>query len=782
LIGLLLLGLALEMQVHAADRPAWEPLWVAPDGPATSEIARNWINALRSDIEVHSSRCPATAMPPIDETRAIRAYQWRGGTPVNEPQILSLQDPVVSTFIAITRDARGCPSVYYGGRWYPFSQRQFFSPFPNVRLPDTGAGVEVQVLIQDDRLIRPWFRLDPEADFLKQNIYVWMVLSAICAVLIAVLVTMYVLANRSRTVISYSVYVAAFLWWILQEFGISAAFYPEFFSPKAFLNIQCASVAMVALAIGWTMLEFLALKGIARMAIGLGQVASAGAFLGAIWWPTGYRAGSLILVVNATVTMIFLVRHLRGSDLPTKVFTCGFAAAMAGGGVQSLSVVIDAGEVYRFAVFSYALGGFAQVMFWQVAITARLRHERSQLARWRSEELEQQVTQATAELVLKKQIAEDATRSKAAFLAAASHDLRQPTHALGMLIARMGQLPMDANMRQLQSSLNASTRAIQDLLDELMDYSVLDASDQKADLKPIALNQIFSNVRDTAMPLATEKGLLLKFRPTRLIANSDATMLRRMLQNLVTNAIRYTNAGTVFVACRRINGGTRIRIEVWDSGIGIAPDQQSHIFREFYQVGNTARDRQKGIGLGLTIVHRSAELLGHAVELRSNVGCGSRFSILMLQASEAASVDPEVIVEIDENISFVGLELMLIEDDELSRVALTDLLVSWGCSVRAASSGAQAIKYLKTGYVPEIVISDFRLGESRNGIELISDLRALSGYPVPACLISGDFEPHLMNQAKLHQLTLLSKPVRPAKLRNLLRHLLTGRQQKRLRA
>jgi CheY-like chemotaxis protein len=138
----------------------------------------------------------------------------------------------------------------------------------------------------------------------------------------------------------------------------------------------------------------------------------------------------------------------------------------------------------------------------------------------------------------------------------------------------------------------------------------------------------------------------------------------------------------------------------------------------------------------------------------------------MRQASEPAQIHAEANADIVKNISFVGLQLLLIEDDELSRLALTDLLASWGCSVQAASSGAQAMTSLKEGYVPQIVISDFRLGETLNGIELISDLRTLCGYPIPACLISGDFDPTLMNQAKLHNLTPLAKPVRPAKLRN----------------
>ena len=767
-----LLGLAYPGAVGAAGVPLLEPLWSAPEGPAKMALASAWVDQLQRDIQSTANRCPQTVMPSIAADRAAQVFRLRRTAVGATPVIVYLQDPVLSTFVVIASDVRGCLSVYQGGRLYPSSQRHYLSPFPNTLLPAMDGLTEVQVLIQDGRVMRPWLRVLPEADFQRENLVVWMFLSAICAVLLVVIVSMYAFARRNRTVAAYVVYVAVFLWWVVQEFGMNAAWFPGLFSPAYFVEIQCITVAIVTLSTGWAVLEFLALKGAARRTIWVGLMAGSLAFFSAVWWPSGYRLGSLFLVLNAGALMAFLVRHLRGSDLPAKLFATGFASTMVGGGLQSLSVVIDAGEFSKFAVYAYACGGFIQVLLWLVAITTRLKQERNQLARWRREELEQKVAQATVELVKKTQLAEDATRAKSDFLAAASHDLRQPTHALGMLVARLGQCSLDASMRDLHRSLDASARAIQDLLGELMDYSLLDASGQKTDLQAIRLDTLLADLGETLAPLAADKGLVLKIRPSTRVVSSDLGMLRRMVLNVALNAIRYTDTGTVFIAARSADAGRKVRIEVWDSGIGIAANEHAHIFKEFYQVANAARNRNNGIGLGLSIVQRSAQLLGHTIVLRSTLGCGSRFSIIVPTAVTPAPTPVAVGSELNEILNLSGILVVLVEDDELSRKALADLLGSWGCGVLAFSSGAQALAALAAPSqqrVPDILLSDFRLGGNRNGIEVIRDVRLAVGREIPGCLISGDMSSALMLLVKDHNVTLLHKPVQLAKLRSLLR-------------
>ncbi|OGB34571.1 MAG: hypothetical protein A3F78_01480 [Burkholderiales bacterium RIFCSPLOWO2_12_FULL_61_40] len=393
---------------------------------------------------------------------------------------------------------------------------------------------------------------------------------------------------------------------------------------------------------------------------------------------------------------------------------------------------------------------------------------------WGREELEQRVTDVTQELRVKMGEAESATLAKSRFLAAASHDLRQPTHALGLFIARLGQLPMDEQMRQLVLSLDASVQAMQDLLDGLLDISRLDAGVVQVQKRPVNLGELLGTLRAALASVATEKGLRLRVRPTHLWALSDPVVLQRMVMNLANNALRYTERGSVHIACRPVDGGKNIRIDVSDSGIGISQEHQTEIFREFYQVGNPRRDRTYGLGLGLNIVERSARLLGHTVALRSSLGCGTRFSITLplVAAPEAA---PSVVpVEVHVTVALKGLRVWVIEDDEFSREAIQELLESWGCSVCVASTAEQAYARMQHASAPDVIVSDYRLGGGDSGLSAIACLRALAGRSIPACLMSGDTDAALMQAVKDSGLTLLHKPVRPAKLRSLVRHLVAS--------
>ena len=392
---------------------------------------------------------------------------------------------------------------------------------------------------------------------------------------------------------------------------------------------------------------------------------------------------------------------------------------------------------------------------------------------WSRDDLERQVQQVTQELRLKKEQAESATLAKSRFLAAASHDLRQPSHALGMFVARLGQLPMDAQMRQLVDNLEVSVQAMQDLLDGLLDLSRLDSGSVQVRIRVVDLNDMLSSVRSALENVAEAKGLRLVIRPTRLCAFSDAALLQRMLVNLVINAIRYTESGTVLVACRPHDGGQGVRMEVWDSGIGIPAEHHEDIFKEFYQLANRTGDRNFGMGLGLNIVQRSAALLGHRIVLRSQEGCGTRFTLLLEAAASSQSAQglSKPAQATPGDIS--GMQLLLIEDNDNAREAVKGLLQSWGCTVQVASSLTEASALLLAGWIPDAIVSDFHLGASQDGLECIQTLRSMAGRNIPACLMSGDTHDDFLQAVIAAELPLLHKPVRPAKLRNLLRHLKT---------
>ncbi len=391
---------------------------------------------------------------------------------------------------------------------------------------------------------------------------------------------------------------------------------------------------------------------------------------------------------------------------------------------------------------------------------------------WGRDELERQVETVTQALRLKKEQAESATLAKSRFLAAASHDLRQPSHALGMFVARLGQLPMDGQMRELVDNLEISVQAMQDLLDGLLDLSRLDSGNLQVRISVVDLNELLSSVRNSLESMAEAKGLRLRIRPTRLWAFSDASLLQRMVVNLVINAIRYTKSGTVLVTCRSQAQGKEVRIEVWDSGIGIPSEHHEDIFKEFYQLSNRAGDRNFGMGLGLNIVQRSAALLGHRIALRSQVDCGTRFSLMMEAATQSKTALPspsDLTEAMPGNIN--GMQILLIEDNDNAREAVNGLLQSWGCTVHVASSLAQAKEQLSVAGIPDLILSDFHLGTTEDGIACIQTLREMTGRHIPACLISGDTNDDFLQSVIQADLPLLHKPVRPAKLRSLLRRL-----------
>jgi CheY-like chemotaxis protein/two-component sensor histidine kinase len=340
-----------------------------------------------------------------------------------------------------------------------------------------------------------------------------------------------------------------------------------------------------------------------------------------------------------------------------------------------------------------------------------------------------------------------------------------------MFMARLAQLPHDAQSQQLIGELDASVQALQDLLDALLDISRLEAKAVQVHLRPFALVKVFEQIRDALGLTAIEKGLRLRIRPTEVWLQSDSTLLHRMVLNLVVNAVRYTSVGGVLLACRVAADGRQARIEVWDSGIGIAPEHHESIFKEFYQVGNAERDRSKGLGLGLNIVARSAQLLGHRLQMCSRPGRGSRFSIEVPLASPDAAVDRRGPLRATTFDNLAGLRVLVIEDEPQGRQALVSLLASWGVRVSVAEGLLTACQQMENGAAPDVIVSDYRLRNGENGIEVIRQLRVEAGRLIPACLISGDTDPNLLQTVKQAALTLLHKPVRPAKLRNLIRRL-----------
>ena len=390
------------------------------------------------------------------------------------------------------------------------------------------------------------------------------------------------------------------------------------------------------------------------------------------------------------------------------------------------------------------------------------------------EDMQRRIGEATEELRLRKDEAERANVAKSRFLAAASHDLRQPMHALGLFVAQLQSQVHTPEARHLVKQVSESVRALDGLLDGLLDISKLDAGVLAPTLSNFPIAPALQRLETDYTGPAEQKGLYLRARPSGLWVRTDPALLERILLNLVSNALRYTDRGGILIACRI--RGDRLRIEVRDSGLGIAPESQATIFQEFVQLHNPGRNRGMGLGLGLAIVKRLVTLLGLTLDLRSAPGQGSVFAVeVPLAEAMAGSQEPAPSSSLPTNM-LEGKTVVVVDDDSLVLSSVVGLLESWGCVVLPAASGAQAVDRIsRTGIKPDAILCDYRLKEPRSGVEVIRDIRELFGRGLAAALISGDTDPEVLRLARESGLALLHKPVSPAKLRTLLQRMLLNR-------
>jgi signal transduction histidine kinase/ActR/RegA family two-component response regulator len=384
--------------------------------------------------------------------------------------------------------------------------------------------------------------------------------------------------------------------------------------------------------------------------------------------------------------------------------------------------------------------------------------------------LEQKIAERTEELVA-------ANRAKSRFLAAASHDLRQPMHALGLFVTQLNNRIKDPENRHLTGRIEAAVTALQGLLDALLDVSRLDAGVVTANFTDFQVSTVLDRIETAFAPDATDRDLHLRVKHCRLPVHSDPVLLERILINLVANALRYTETGGILVGCRR--RGERVRIEVWDSGVGIAPEHQQAIFQEFYQIGNPERDRTKGLGLGLSIAARLARLLGGRIDVRSHPGRGSVFAVEVPRAAARPETSPvQTTAGVEELLK--DARVLVVDDDALVREALAGLMTQWGCRAMTAANGDQALEQAaQSARPPDAVLCDYRLPGEETGSTVIRRLRERFGPALPAALITGDTAPETLREAKESGIPLLHKPVQPARLRALLEHLVAGRSARR---
>lgn len=375
------------------------------------------------------------------------------------------------------------------------------------------------------------------------------------------------------------------------------------------------------------------------------------------------------------------------------------------------------------------------------------------------------------ELTLARDAAESANRIKTRFFTAVGHDVLQPLHAARLSLSAVVETERIVDQRRLLEQIDHALSSIEELLRTILDISKLEAGIIEPSHQPLALEQVFSSLAVDLEPLARARNLVMTRRANGLGVISDPLMLRRILQNLLVNAVRYTERGGVKLAARR--RGEDIAIEVWDTGPGIPEAERERIFEEF-QRGTASQRAGGGFGLGLSIVNRMAQALGHRIEVCSRVGHGTRFRVLA-----PAAVAPIEEMPLAQNASvrhvygFEGVRVAVIDNDEAVLQAMRTLLERWSCDMRVASdlSGVRSV-IDRSDFVPQIILADFHLERGETGLEAVRLLREAAGGRIPAVVITADREASVAEAAKQAGCEVLCKPIKPAELRALMLHML----------
>ncbi len=363
---------------------------------------------------------------------------------------------------------------------------------------------------------------------------------------------------------------------------------------------------------------------------------------------------------------------------------------------------------------------------------------------------------------------EKANQSKSRFLAAASHDLRQPLNSMGLFLNALTKRVSSPEEVEILKNLTKSFHALTELLDALLDMSKLDAGILKFHIEPVAISPIFESLIRYWKPLALEKGIELHIVKSSAIVISDEKSLERMLGNLVSNAVRYTEQGKIVVGCR-INKGT-VRVEVWDTGRGIPYENQSEVFDEFVQLNNPSRDKTMGLGLGLSIVKHLAKQLGHRVTMTSKVRKGTKFTIeLPLHSFEKNNLERNQVVSI--GTANHERTVLIVDDDTSTLLGMAILVDDWGWNCVTASTGNEALSKLKQEDIwPDAIVADYRLTGDEKGPVIIDEIRKNSGFYIPAIIVTGDTSPERLRELEKSGFDVLHKPIQPRSLGSILRY------------
>lgn len=417
-------------------------------------------------------------------------------------------------------------------------------------------------------------------------------------------------------------------------------------------------------------------------------------------------------------------------------------------------------QANAFSLFQTAINQEAQIR----ARTEQLNSALSKLA------------QANHELSSARDTAERANLFKTKFFTAVGHDVLQPLHAAQLNLSELSERQQDADCHRLTNDITNALNTVEELLRSILDISKLEAGDFVPRLQTVALNDVFSRLFISFEPLTRRKGLRFMYRPSTLSVRSDPLMLRRMIQNLVANAVHYTTSGGVLLAARP--RGDKIAIEIWDTGPGIDITERERIFQEFQR--GSASVSGAGFGLGLAIVKRMSEALDHPLQLESRLNRGSRFTVF---APRAETVSHARGAQSDANPmapALQNLQVIVIDNDLSVLDAMQTILNRWGMDVRLARNLDDVEEILENGpFRPALILADYHLDDGVIGLEAVEMVRKAAERTVPAILITADHTDATFDAARDVQCEVLNKPVRPAELRALMQHIAARDQSSR---
>ena len=415
-----------------------------------------------------------------------------------------------------------------------------------------------------------------------------------------------------------------------------------------------------------------------------------------------------------------------------------------------------------FAILSVGCALFVAGQSAQALVAQRTSRE-SLILRFENFDLIERLKMESENAELARGKAEEANLAKSKFLAAASHDLRQPVHAQELFLEVLARSNLSDFQGKILNNARAASQASAQMLNTLLDFSRIEAGVVEPQIRSFHLQPLLNKLENELGSQADNKKIVYRCRETQLAVDSDESLLELMLRNLITNAIRYTETGGLLVGCRK--RGKKVLIEVFDTGIGIEPSQQREIFQEFHQLGNPERDRLKGLGLGLAITQGLAQSLDHSVTLSSHPGHKSVFRISLPLAKSGETSDT---LHPPKNYQFQtellqGLHILIIDDDEMVREAMAHLLSDWGCDCKAVENTNEALQLVEK-WPADIIISDYRLRENHTGANAIAQIRKVMGTIVPALIITGDTAPERLREALQSGVKLLHKPISPTDL------------------